>query len=469
MILSSATAPLYERVYLTLRDRILGGQLLTGERLPSSRALADDLGVSRNVVLIAYDKLLSEGYTETKAGSGTFVRALTLPTQIQTATDLKLSDYGNRAVEVRPRSPYAEQTALPYNFRYGLTPPDEQLARLWKRSLAKQALSVPLDYQNPAGYLPLRRALASYLGRARGVVASAEQILITGGSQQALDLSARVLLNPGDTVLLEDPHYQGARLVFQARGAKLHYAKVDHEGLRVPDAVEEKVAAKLAYVTPSHQFPSGAVLSLKRRLELLEWAHKNEAFILEDDYDSEFRYHGKPIPAIQGLTQAKGRVIYMGTFSKLLFPSLRLGFVVLPPNLVEVFAAAKWLSDRFSPVLEQAALAELMSSGRFERHVRRMRVQHAKRRRALLKGLKPLKNTEIQGSNAGLHLVVWLNDFSPKDAERLVSKAHELGVGIYPITPYYQQTPERLGLLMGYAALDESAIQEGTRRLASLV
>lgn len=465
MVLEPHSAPLYEQVYLTLRERILAGQVVAGERLPSSRALASDLGVSRNVVLIAYDKLLSEGYTETRAGSGTFVRALSLPTPPPKDSSLALSNYGRRAVKLRPRTPYADDTALPYTFRYGLTPADEQLQRMWKRSLAKQALTIPLDYQNPAGYLPLRRALASYLGRARGVVTREENILITGGSQQALDLSARILLNPGDAVLLEDPHYQGARLVFQARGAKPHYRSVDSEGLQIPTS-----SAKLAYVTPSHQFPSGAVMSLKRRLELLTWAAEHDAVILEDDYDSEFRYRGKPIPAIQGLTGADERVIYMGTFSKLLFPSLRLGFVVLPSHLVEVFRAAKWLSDRHSPILEQAALADLMSSGRFERHIRRMRVQHAARRAALLAALEPLANrTQIEGTNAGLHLVLWLNDVALKDTDTLVNEAKTLGVGIYPITPYYVQAPKRLGLLMGYAALKEEAILEGVRRLTSLL
>ena len=415
MVLEPHSAPLYERVYLTLRERILAGQLAAGERLPSSRALASDLSISRSVVLIAYDKLLSEGYTETKAGSGTFVRALSLPATQPKDSSLALSSYGKRAAELRPRAPYAADAALPYDFRYGLTPTHEQLQRIWKRSLAKQALNIPLDYQNPAGYLPLRRALASYLGRARGVVTHEENILITGGSQQALDLSARILLEPEDAVVLEDPHYQGARLVFQARGAKPHYESVDTEGLQIPQR-----GAKLAYVTPSHQFPSGAVMSLRRRLELLKWATKHDAVILEDDYDSEFRYGGKPIPAIQGLTGADERVIYMGTFSKLLFPSLRLGFVVLPSHLVEVFRAAKWLSDRHSPILEQAALADLMSGGHFERHIRRMKMQHAARRAALLAALEPLTHcTQIEGTNAGLHLVLWLNDVPLENARKI--------------------------------------------------
>ena len=469
-----ADTPLNEQLFDRLQQAILQGELRPGHKLPSSRQQALTLGISRNVVLTAYEQLIAEGYAEARVGAGTFVApalpdqplhtADAAPIRLKQLPEPQLSSYGERALALRPDGPNAAAPSPLYDFRYGLSPVDKRLQTLWRRTLAHCARSPQLNYGDAAGYLPLREALAHYLGH-RGVSCSPEQIIVTGGSQQALDLVARVLLEPGDRVLLEDPCYQGARQVFAAAGASLVPTHVDNEGLVLPDT-----AAKLAYVTPSHQFPTGAVLSLSRRLGLLAWAQENDAFVLEDDYDSEYRYVGRPVPAVYGLGKAE-RVVYAGTFSKVLFPALRLGFLVLPPALMPAVLAAKWLTDRHSATLEQAALALFMTEGHFERHLRRTRVQNAVRRQALLDALdRYLGNrVEVTGTNAGIHALVWLNGVSPDQQDDLVVRARAADVGIYPAAHYFTKSPERVGLLLGYAALNESMIDEGIRRLTQVL
>ena len=464
---------LNEQLFEWLRQGILQGELKPGQKLPSSRQQALTSGVSRNVVVTAYEQLVAEGYAEARVGAGTFVAA-TLPdtslrdiaTPVQSEPpEPRLSSYARRALALRPGSPHATMSSPLYDFRYGLSPVDERLQTLWRRTLSRCARTPELNYGDTQGYFPLREALAVYLAQGRGVSCSPEQVIVTNGSQQALDLVARVLLEPGDRILLENPCYQGARQVFAAAGAEVVPAPVDEEGLVLPDT-----AAKLAYVTPSHQFPTGVVLSVTRRLELLAWAQEHDAFVLEDDYDSEYRYVGRPVPAVYGLG-GSDRVLYVGTFSKVLFPALRLGFLVSPPALVPAVLAAKWLTDRHSATLEQAALALFMTEGHFERHLRRTRVQNAARRQALLNALdEHLGNrAEVTGTNAGIHALVWLNGVSPEKQDDLVGRARAAGVGIYPVTPYFSQPPERLGLLLGYAALDEVRINEGIRRLAQVL
>jgi GntR family transcriptional regulator/MocR family aminotransferase len=327
-----------------------------------------------------------------------------------------------------------------------------------------------MAYTRPEGHAPLRQALADYLRRARGVLCDPGQIIVVNGSQQALDLVARVLLDPGDRVVIEEPHYQGARFAFLATGARLVPARVDAEGLDVRGLPAAARSARLVYVTPSHQFPTGVVMPLGRRLGLLSWAKRGGAHIVEDDYDSEYRYEGRPIEAMQGLDRA-GRVIYMGTFSKVLFPALRIGYLVLPAPLVEPFQAAKWLTDRHTSTLEQEVLAEFIRDGSFERHLRRSRTCYAARRAALLQALADYlpKRAEVIGANAGLHLLVWLRGVSPHTVDRLVQRAAGVGVGLYPIAPYYLRPPRRVGFLLGYAALTEGAIRNGIRRLAGVL
>ena len=466
--------PLHHRLYTELRSAVLEGRARPGERLPSSRALARALGVSRTVVVQAYERLMAEGWLEGRVGSGTFVTGgLSLPREAAGAEDaspaagapVPLSRWARRVLDPAPAAT-GRDTRLPLDFRYGR--PDEASfpLRPWRRALARAGRRPPMAYGPPGGSERLREALAGYLARSRAVRAGPERILVVSGSQQALDLASRVLLDPGDGVVVEEPHYQGARQAFRAAGAHLHPVPVDGEGL-VTDALPRGAGARLAYVTPSHQFPSGAVLSVKRRLALLAWAGREGAVVLEDDYDAEFRYDAPPVEAIQALDR-EGRVVYVGTVSKVLFPALRLGYVVLPPGLVAPFEAAKWVADRHSPGLAQEALATLMEEGTFERHLRRSRLRYGRRRAALLEALDTRLGgrVAVEGADAGVHVVAWLPGLEAARTPDLVREAAARGVGIYPVAPYYLEPPARAGLLLGYAALTEEAIREGVRRLA---
>ena len=468
--------PLSHQVYAALRRAILSGELAAGVRLPSTRGLARDLDVSRNTVLLAYDQLLAEGYIGGRTGSGTYV-AETLPdaprppvsagTPKAVARPPRLSAYGRRVVDVRAGTTPRRDERVPYDFRYGLPTVAEFPHAVWRRLLARHArpTAASMSYGPREGTPALRGAIAAYLRRVRGVVCDAEQLLVVNGSQQALDLAARVLLDPGDRVVLEEPHYQGARWAFHAAGARLIPVTVDGDGLDVGRL--ERTRARLVYVTPSHQFPTGVVMSLPRRLALLEWARANDAWVVEDDYDSEFRYGGRPIEAVQGLDRA-GRVLYAGTLSKVLFPALRLGYLVLPPALVEPFRAAKWVTDRHSPTLEQEVLAEFIAEGHFERHLRRARTTYAARRAALLAALASHfgDRVEVVGANAGVHVLVWLRDVTTRELPSSIAAAARQGVGVYSIAPYFFRPPRRAGLILGYAPLTERQIRDGIARLA---
>jgi GntR family transcriptional regulator/MocR family aminotransferase len=467
-----------DQIYRALRGAILEGRLAPGLRLPPTRALAEESGVARNTVLVAYERLLAEGYVEGRVGSGTYVtpalspplpRAARAGEPAETlAAPTGLAAFGRRLLVDGPVSALPEPSRpVRYDFRYGLPPMDAVPVDLWRR-LAGRRLRRPtpasLGYGPAEGHRPLREALADYLRRARGVVCAPEQILVVNGSQQALDLAARVLIDRGDRVVLEEPHYLGARRVFEAGGARLVPVPVDADGLdpaRLP-----RIGARLAYVTPSHQFPTGALLSLPRRLALLAWARHHRAWLIEDDYDSEYRYAARPIEALQGLDRGE-RVLYVGTLSKVLFPALRLGYLVLPMALVAPFTRAKALTDRHTSTFEQEVLADLIADGHFERHLRRTRARNAARRRALLEALGTHvgNRVDVGGANAGIHLVVWLRDVAPSALPDLVERAARLDVGVYPVTPHYLTPPARAGLLLGYAAMSEREIDEGIRRL----
>jgi GntR family transcriptional regulator/MocR family aminotransferase len=479
---------LYQQLYHALRRAILSGALAAGTRLPSTRTLARELGVSRNTVLLAYDQLLAEGYTVSHTGSGTYV-ASTLPDVMHappstpessrdaaTASLPQLSAYGRRLLDsAPPTSPALAQHPHPirYDFRYGVPAVAEFPQALWRRLLARRARAASLrslQYGPPEGYTPLRETIADYLRRARGVVCDPSQVMVVNGSQQALDLTARILLDPGDGVVIEEPHYLGARQAFVAAGARLLTVPVDAEGLNIATLPDAVAGARLAYVTPSHQFPSGAIMSLARRLGLLAWAERVGAYIIEDDYDSEFRYAGRPVEALQGLDRS-GRVIYIGTFSKVLFPSLRLGYMVLPASLWRAFTTAKWLADRHTAHLEQEVLTDFICEGHFERHLRRSRTRNATRREALLDALATSlgRRVEVSGANAGMHLLVWLRDVAPAEVETLIARAARAEVGLYSITPYYLTPPQQAGLLLGYTAMTPAAIRVGIHRIATLL
>jgi GntR family transcriptional regulator/MocR family aminotransferase len=479
---------LYQQLYQALRRAILAGDLAPGARLPSTRAFARELGVSRNTVLLAYDQLLAEGYAAGHTGSGTYVasalpdamlatsRTASLASTADTGGPLQLSAYGQRVAEMAVQPPagvLSHTVSLRYDFRYGMPAVTEFPQDIWRRLLARRARMASLrslHYGPPEGYMPLRQAIADYLRRARAVICAPEQVVVVNGSQQALDLVARLLLDVGNGVVIEEPHYLGARQVFFAAGARLITVPVDAEGLDVRALPDTAAQVRLAYVTPSHQFPSGAIMSLMRRLALLAWAERSGAYILEDDYDSEFRYAGQPVEAMQGLDRS-GRVIYVGTFSKVLFPALRLGYLVLPMPLVAPFTAAKWLTDRHTPTLEQEVLTDFIREGHFERHLRRARARNAARRTVLLETLATRlgERVEVSGANTGMHLLVWLHTVAPQQVAELIAAAGRVGVGLYSVAPYYLRPPPRAGLLLGYTALTEEEIRTGIQRLAAIL
>jgi GntR family transcriptional regulator/MocR family aminotransferase len=480
--------PLHQQVYRALRSEIAARSFAPGTRLPSTRALAADLGISRNVAMLAYEQLLGEGWAVARRGSGTIV-APTLPEEFTLGgpgaasaraaggrrAAARLSRAGTRALAIARETRVSWEIgrdAPVVDFRFGRPAFGDFPHAVWCRLLGRRARGATrrdLDYGPPAGRLELRTALADRLRRFRGIDATPDRIVVTNGSQQALDLIARVLLDPGDRVLIEEPHYLGARWVFRAAGAALVPAPVDDDGMQVPPPAQSRAAApRLAYVTPSHQFPTGVVLPLARRVALLAWAARANAFVVEDDYDSEYRFAGRRLQALAGL-DAMGRVVYVGTFSKLMFPALRLGYLVLPEPLVEPVAAAKALADTGGSALEQLALADFIREGHFERHLARSRVRNAARREALLDAVHRHfgDRAEVCGAATGLHVLVWVRGRDGRPVRAVARRAAAAGVAVYSIAPYYLRPPRRSGILLGYGPLDERRIRDGVGRLAS--
>jgi GntR family transcriptional regulator / MocR family aminotransferase len=475
--LRKADGPLYRRVYHALKSTIREGRLAPDARLPSTRELAADLRVSRNTVVRAYEQLLAEGYVVSRNRATASV-ASTLPTSARPASSRSkpgnppsVSAYAQRLTALLGTpSARSSSSSLRYDFRYGEPSIDEFPRDIWRRLLAARARRPARDafgYADPAGYPSLREALAEYLKRARGVICEADQVVITSGSQQGFDLAARVLLDPGDVAVVEEPHYPGVTIPFAAAGARLAHTPVDGEGLQTQRLPSR---ARVAYVTPCHQFPTGVIMPLERRLALLAWAARADSWVIEDDYVSEFRYEGHALEALQSVDR-DGRVIYVGTFSKTLFPALRVGYVVLPRSLVPSFVAAKWATDRFSATLAQEALTDFITTGQFERYLRRAGNRNAAKRRALIGALRQHfgDRVEIAGENTGVHLVVWLNDVRPRDLAAVIGRARAAGVGLYSVAPFYTSPPPRAGLLFGYVSLTETEIRVGIRRLLDVV
>ncbi|MEJ1929926.1 PLP-dependent aminotransferase family protein [Nostoc sp. NIES-2111] len=473
----NAPSPLHRQVYEELRQAILAGRLRPGERLPSTRSLAQLLEVSRATITQSYDLLLSEGYLETIVGSGTFVcrqlpddllSAAPIPSKLQPAnSSVSLSAYGASLSDKAFLRPPKSEVEI--SFTYGRPAFDQFPIDLWRKLLSRHCHSQTdvLDYTyDSQGYQPLREAIAAYISRSRAVKCHAEQIIIVGGSQQGIDLITRLLIDRGDWIAVEEPGYLGARRAFLSQGASLYPVSVDQSGLVVSELTKNIIPPiKLVYVTPSHQFPTGAVLSLPRRLELLAWAQKTGTMIIEDDYDSEYRYGERPIPALQGLDQG-GSVIYVGTFSKVLFPALRLGYLVLPENLVYVFARAKWLADRQCSLLEQYALTDFITEGHLERHIRRMRSLYDQRRQTLVNSLFSHfgDRVKILGENAGMHLMVKIDTHLSDD--EVIQLAAIAGVGIQAAYPQYLKDSPGHEFILGYAELNEQQIHQGVKRLS---
>ena len=466
--LSRGRGPLFRQVYLGLREAILSDAFPGGQKLPSTRSLAEELDISRTVVLQAYDQLLAEGFAAGRAGSGTYVSEDVGRRRRVSAGDAvkpRLSRFGASADAACLRMNFPPRSAsLPYDFAYGGSDLSTFPFEAWRRILLRCARTAPVsdhDYGPAAGSPPLREAICAHLRRSRAVVSDASQVVVVNGSQQALDLIARVLMERGDRAAIEEPCYQGTREVLRAAGARLAPVAVDRDGLnpaRLP------AQARVVFVTPSHQVPTGATFPLARRLELLEWARRGNSMIVEDDYDGEFCYQGQPVESLQGLDR-EGRVIYIGTFSRTVFSALRIGYLIAPKALVPALTAAKWLCDRHTATLEQEALAEFILSGMYERHLRRVRRRNAARRDALLGAIRThlAGCVEVSGDGAGAHIVLWPK--RPIAEEAVIAAAASQGVRVYGISRYFLKQPARTGIVLGYARMSEPEIREGIRRL----
>lgn len=476
-ILLDRRGPLFQQVYRALRDAIVAGTFAPATRLPPTREVAAELGVARSTVLLAYEQLAAEGYVCGRQGSGTYVqggpRAPSAPPRSGRRAAPRLSRLGGALTAGRrlpiESSYVAGRRSLRWDFRYGMPSLEEFPLETWQRCLGRTVRRAPrraYDYGAPQGSPALRGALAAHLGQVRGVPCTAEQIVIVSGSQQGLDLVARVLIDPGDRVVIEEPGYEGARHAFLAAGARLAPTPVDAEGMN-PGSLPD---ARLAFVTPSHQYPLGGVLSWTRRAALLAWAARCRAWIVEDDYDGEYRLDGPPIPPLKTL-DADERVLYLGTFSKVMFPALRIGYLVCPPALVDVVTRMRLVADGGSPQLEQDALADFIDRGAFARHVRRSRVRTADRRRVLIEALAEHLGDRVVvcGANSGLHIVVWVRGAPARSAGGIARRAAEAGVGIYPVTPYYLTPPREAGFILGYGAMRTGDIRDGIARLATVL
>jgi GntR family transcriptional regulator/MocR family aminotransferase len=474
---NTAEEPLYRQLYFAIREAILDGRLRPGTRLPSTRSLASDLAVSRNTVVIAFDQLLAEGYVDGRTGAGTYVSA-TLPEELLAArpdgtaerpsrakAETRLSARGRFLAGIRgltDSGPVPFSAALPELTRFPFDDWARLLARHWR--YPKREFLVGSD---AAGYAPLREAIAAYLGAARAVSCSADQVIIVSGSQQALDLAARVLIDPGDAVWIEDPGYAGIRGALVAAGASLVPVPVDGEGLDVAAGRGRAPDARLAIVTPSHQYPLGVTMTLTRRLELLDWAGAANAFVVEDDYDSEYRYAGRPLAALQGL-DGDGRVIYTGTFSKVMFPGLRLGYVVVPDDVVDAFRGVRQLVDSHPSTVAQAALTDFIADGYLAAHVRRMRALYAERQAALVKALRERlgDRLSVAPDDCGMHLVGYLDD--GVDDIALSKAAADRGVAAAALSRLYVDAPPKKGLMLGYAGVAEPAMRRAVATLGAV-
>jgi GntR family transcriptional regulator/MocR family aminotransferase len=452
---------LYEQIARALKLEILEGRIAAGSKLPSTRTLATALGVARKSVLQAYELLCAEELAVARGGSGTRVTKVTPAARTPArARVVPLSRYATRARLLPPITLAGAHSTdrLRYDLVYGEPLLDAALFHSWRRKLSAAALRAGPTYPAAGGYLPLRRAIADYLARRRGVLCNAADILIVAGTQQALAIVARVVLDPDDSVIVEDPHYQLAMHGLLAHGAHVKSMRTDEQGLVVSELPQR--STRLIFVTPSHQFPSGVAMSLNRRLELLKWASKTGSWIFEDDYDSEFHAGDRPLPALRSLDLAD-RVLYVGSFSKTLFPSLRLGYIVCPAALRDALYKAKLLEDLGSPSVEQAALATFIQSRQYEKHLRKSVKELMQRRNAVVEALQQLagEHVEIGPHQAGMHFAMWFTHMGFDRLDAFIGRAKSLGLGLHPIHPYYSARPARPGLLIGYSGLSVSQLR----------
>jgi GntR family transcriptional regulator/MocR family aminotransferase len=465
--------PLFQQVYLLLRGAIVAHALAPGTRLPSTRSLAAHLGVSRTSVLSAYEQLLAEGYAVGHPRSGTYVSddvppAITpvepvagRPGEAQRRT---LSAAGARYGAFGATIGRVADAA----FATGCCSIDAASVEAWRRIGARAMRSldpVNLSYADPLGEPALRQEVAEYLRASRAVICDPNQIIIVSGAQQAIDLSIRALIDPGDAVWVEDPGYLATRSALTAAGARLVPVPVDEHGLVVDQGRAKGPAARAAYITPSHQYPTGAIMSMARRLDLLAWAAETGGWIIEDDYDSEFRYVGRPLASLQGLDRS-GSVIYVGTLSKVLFPGIRLGFAVVPRALVDAFKGARFLTDRHPPALQQAMAAAFMRQGLLTSHIRRMRQHYREARDVVVEAIGRHMGdlVDIEVPECGIQLVVHLRE--PISDLEVTEAARQHGVTVRPVSPLYIDQPARQGLVLGYSGFDLHRLRSAAADLA---
>jgi len=468
--------PLHRQIYDSFRAMILDRRLQPGQQIPSTRALADDLGISRIPVLEAYAQLLAEGYIESRTGAGTFVtislsdRFLDSPQAAPRVVNQVSSDAISRTSRLLPvdRTPWFPNSGA---FSVGQIAYDHFPFRVWSDLVTRHARRVcasSMNYSDPMGSEEFREVIAGYLRTARAVRCEASQIMVVNGSQHALDLSARVLLDADSRVWIEEPGYEFLRHTLTLSGCRLVPVPVDGEGLDVAAGIKLCRNARAAFVTPSHQYPLGSTMSAARRLQLLEWAHRSDAWIVEDDYDSEFRYESMPVASMQGLDPGS-RVIYIGTFSKVLFPSLRLGYMVIPAALVERFLAVRRANDLFSSHLYQVALADFISAGHFTRHIRRTRQLYAERRNALAQAIRKEFGAEVEtlGAEAGMHLVITLP--TGLSDRKISARAAKDGLWLWPLSSAYLGANARQGFILGFGGTKAEEMAHHVRRLRSAI
>jgi GntR family transcriptional regulator/MocR family aminotransferase len=457
---------LHAQVLRALKQGIQDGRLAAGSRLPSTRELAAKLGVSRNTVIAAYESLCAEQFAVAKSGSGTRVAArpprppsAPPPSPVQAQ-----SRYAGRVRSLPPVTLEKREEGLRWNLQYGEPMVDVALFTIWRRALIYAAQRTGAHGAPAQGLLELRTQIADHLGKYRGIGCTAADVIIVNGTQQAISLAARILVDEGEQVVLEEPHYQLATQAFTAHGAAVQHVAVDDEGIAVDAMPTEGV--KLAYVTPSHQFPTGRVMSLQRRVAMLERAAAQGFWILEDDYDGEFKLDARPPPALHSL-DSNGRVLYIGTFTKTLLPSIRLGYMIAPEPVRRDLIRAKMLADMRCSAVEQAAVARLISSGAYVRHLKRATLELKKRRRALLAGLQAHCGAFIQidDGGGGMHLICWFPKLSYAQLAALIELATTRGLGLHAVEHHYTKKPRCPGLLMGFAALSVAQINAATAML----
>ncbi len=476
----NSAVPMHQQLTTQISQAVLSGHLPSGLRLPASRDLAIKLGVSRTTVVTAFQQLITEGYLESRVGAGTFVgsnltkqilKLASMPGQSRASQcrgeHALLSQRGQALAKSQPymrsRTPSSFMPSQPAYDKFPFDSWSSILARHNRRP-AYQLLS----YGNAPGYPPLRRAIAAYLRHARGINCDEEQVIVVTGAQMAVSLSAWILLNPGDGVMIEDPGYIAMRDLLAGFGARLINVPVDHQGMDVSAGIRVKPGARMALLAPSHQYPLGVTLSLARRLELLAWAKRVKGWIIEDDYDSEFRFSGAPVAPMQTIDQ-NGRVIYVGTFSKVMFPSIRVGYLVVPPELIDAYSAAVHLFTRGAPTLTQSVLAEFIDEGHFSKHVRRMRLVYAERHQAIIEAIRSDLDglIDVAAAKTGMNVIGWLPQNGQNSNDLVaVQKLNAHGIVSAPMSVQYCAGQPRHGLMLGFGCSPVEEIGPAVKKMA---